>query len=210
MTSTAGVELVLLTRTPTDDLAAWLRAVHARASTVDPGDSTFLLVTPLGWSTRERLAALLAAGRVRVVSRTVIPAWPRVDSAIRNRVAAPRRLHRAARFEAVWESLYPATPGEAWALAPGAHARALAMKASLRRELPGLAVDLGDGWKGPNALHAFHLADLLDARDEARRLLAALELDAERRSGHASHFLGGSPDPMRSPRWRARSGSVLR
>jgi hypothetical protein len=209
MTSTATVarELVLLTRTPTDELASWLRAVQARASTLDPGRATFLLVSPLGWSAREQLLERLAAGRVQVVSRTVIPAWPRVDSAIRHPAISPSRLRRAARFEAVWESLYPATPGEAWGLAPGAHARAVALKASLRRELPGLAVDLGGGWTGQNVLHAFHLADPQEAREEARRLLAALELDAERRvrrglsTDPASHSSAAPPPPKRQGTW---------
>jgi hypothetical protein len=38
------------------------------------------------------------------------------------------------------------------------------------------AVDLGDGSALPAVLHPFHLADPCDAREEARRLMAAVDL----------------------------------
>lgn len=200
MSRDAGVarELVLTSPAPVGELAAWLRDVQARTSSVDPGDRTFLVVTPLGWGERERLRQRLAAGGVQVVGRAAIRAWPRVASAIRLTGAPAARLRRAARFEAAWHSLFPATPAEAWALAPGAHTRAVAMKAALRRELPGLRVDLGDGWPTANVLHAFHLADLPDARGEARRLMAALALVAERMESPREHdATANEPAPRR-------------
>ncbi len=138
---------------------------------------------------------------------------PRIDGReVLAQIKSSAQLRRAARFEAVWESLYPAAPAEAWALPPGGHARAIAMKASLRREFPGLLVDMGDGWPTPNLLHAFHLADLLDARDEARRLIAAMALLAERRHGprrRLDDMLGGTalaPSQLPRPSLAARTG----
>jgi hypothetical protein len=198
-------ELVLTSAARTEGLAVWLRDVEARAARVDPGDTTFLVVTPLGFAQRERLLARLEAGRVEVRCRTVVPSWPRVASAIRLVGAPSARLRRAARFEAVWESLFPATPAEAWALAPGAHVRAAAMKRALRKEFPGVDVDLGDGWRAPSWLFAFHLPDILDARDEARRLIAALALVSERAWQPRRRFADLAPGLSAKDATRSRS-----
>ena len=49
----------------------------------------------------------------------------------------------------------------------------------LPSDLPALLPPLHPHLQFPALLHAFHIADLLDARDEARRLIAALALLAK-------------------------------
>ena len=180
---------------PLEALEEWIRAVALQAARLEPSEERLLVLTPLGWPGRERLRARLARSGVAVRRTILLPAWPRLDTALRTTVLEPGRLLRAARFEAAWERLCPGAPGEAWALAPDAFARALALKPALRAAFGSRTVDLDGGAGDLATLHPFHLGDPADARDEARRLLAALALCASARTGASVRRPSGDHRP---------------
>jgi hypothetical protein len=158
-------------------LAAWLERLQARAQAEEPRGVSWLLVTPLGWPRRAALWAALEAAGACPVARRRLHHWPRLETAVRLPPPEPARLRRALRYEAEWAGRFPGGPGEAWALAPGgAHRRAAALKARLRRGWQPLPVLVDGPGRPPGWLHPFHLADPGLARAEAQRLAAALAL----------------------------------
>lgn len=160
-------------------LARWLNAVAARADALPAPAISYLVVTPLGFPERDGLREILSACGAVVVGRRAIAGWPSVSSALY--VARPDReaLRRAVLLEHAWEALCPGAPAEAWALAPGSHARVEAVKHAVRAGMRHARVQLGPGER-PAVLHPFHLADGCDAAREARRLDAALALATTR------------------------------
>ena len=113
---------------------------------------------------RRWLASELARLDIAVGERLALAPWPPIATAFR---LAPRPnpdLERAAAFERVWSSLFPGVAGEAWSVAPAAHAQLFVHKPAWRRSLPSLPLMLG-GYR--TELHAFHLPDAADAAREA-------------------------------------------
>jgi hypothetical protein len=160
-------------------IGAWLQAVRQRAENVDTRGFTWLVLSPFALRDRCALASELAALGVSVRGRTPLHGWSRISTAFRVTVPnpSPRRLHATALYERAWEELCPGVPAEAWALAPGGdHARLARMKKRLRSWMQHLRVDFGQPGMEGRVFGPFHLADVEDADDEARRLVAAVGL----------------------------------
>lgn len=156
------------------DLATWVRAVHARAAELPRPRASYLVVTPLGWRDRGPLRTALESSGAGLLHRRPLPCWPAVASALYLRRLDTAALARAVQFEEAWAALVPPAPAEAWAVAPGSHRRIEAVKHAVRSGMRHLRIHLAPGASA--VLHPFHLADLDDADEEARRLEAALEL----------------------------------
>jgi hypothetical protein len=160
-------------------IGAWLQAVRQRAENVDTRGFTWLVLSPFALRDRRALATELAALGVAVRGRTPLHGWSRISTAFRVTEPDPslRRLRATALFESAWDALCPGAPAEAWALAPGGdHARVAKMKQTLRSWMQHLRADFGQPGMEGRVFSPFHLADVDEADDEARRLVAAVGL----------------------------------
>lgn len=155
---------------------AWVAEVRARARRLDRPRWAYLLLTPLGLPSRDWLEERLAERGVRIECRREIRSWPRASTAVQLKRRGARDLRRAALYEAAWAALFPRGRAEAWGVDPGFHCCLEAEKHALRAGLRNLLVELGPRPGELGVLHAFHLADLPDGEEEARRLEAALAL----------------------------------
>lgn len=136
----------------------------------------FLVVTPLGLSAAEALAAALTALGVHVVERRDLHPWSHAATALYARRGRRDSPTLAGRFEQRWRALFPDDRAECWRLAGTDDDTAMrAHKAALRRRFVSVPLDAHSADAAPFSLHAFHLPDRTDVRAEARRLAPFLE-----------------------------------
>ena len=154
----------------------WLAEVLDASRSIAAAPWTYLVVTPLGMPARSWLEGQLEQRGVRVEARRTIADWPRVSTALQVKLRDPEHIRRAVLFESAWREFFPRAAAEAWAIDPRRHARLAADKLVLRAGLNNLALSLGPRPDDCGVLHAFHLADEVDASAEARALEAALML----------------------------------
>lgn len=142
------------------------RAAHRR---VDPGAAgrPFIVVTPLGLTVRDALAASFASHDVTVADRRPIADWPAVSTLLYARRDDDERLSVAMAFEDAWRAIGLQTRAECWVLAAITDlTRAVAVKKQLHDgvgmvrlglHLPGVTLYTpGHDMR----LRAFHVPDL--------------------------------------------------
>ncbi len=176
--TSARVELPEPTEEELSELAQWLDALAADAAGRPRASGAYLVITPLGLPHAGAIEQALKRLRLAAGERWAIPtdAWPRFDTAVHVRAGAQRpQLRQAALYEQLWSRLFPDAGGEVWELPANALEVFAGHKASLRRRLPSLTVEVA-----PHVLvgelHPFHLADPSDCEREARRMRDAGKL----------------------------------
>ncbi|MBL8920103.1 MAG: hypothetical protein JNJ54_14655 [Myxococcaceae bacterium] len=159
-------------------LRRWLTALDERCLTRPLPEATHFIVTPLGWPDRSAVEGALQRLGVRVQTRLVLSAWPRLSTVLQVTRRTSEALRRALLFERVWAKVAPDEPAEAWEVSLDDATLLAHHKRALREPLRNVTVDFAGRLPRPSTLHALHLADADDFFASSRRLFTALELGA--------------------------------